>query len=117
MKQETKQAIKSALENLSEQMQAVGLWQQTAPSPEALASTTPFCVDTMPLEAWLQWVFMPRLETMLQDPNWQGLAHRSDILSMADYVWGKNTDYVKVLAAIAKIDAAMNAEHPNQNSK
>ncbi|WP_258876037.1 YqcC family protein, partial [Pseudomonas aeruginosa] len=40
--------------------QATTVNTQTA--PEALASPEPFCVDTLALEQWLQWIFLPRMK-------------------------------------------------------
>lgn len=42
------------------------MWGDQAPAPDALASQTPFCVDTLALEEWLQWVFVPRLKLLLE---------------------------------------------------
>lgn len=39
-------------------------WQAEPPSPQALASTEPFCVDTMTFVQWLQFVFLPRMHAL-----------------------------------------------------
>ncbi|RPE03477.1 YqcC family protein [Candidatus Pantoea deserta] len=40
-------------------------WQTTPPSASALASSQPFCLDTLePLE-WLQWVLIPRMRALI----------------------------------------------------
>lgn len=41
------------------------LWNQPQPSAEAFASSAPFCVDTMSLEQWLRYVFLPRMQALL----------------------------------------------------
>ena len=51
-----------AIEALLRQHQ---LWQETAPQPEAFASTQPFCLDTLAPFEWLQWVLIPRLHHLL----------------------------------------------------
>ena len=42
------------------------LWQQEAPPTEALASTLPFCMDTLAFHQWLQFVLLERLQQMMQ---------------------------------------------------
>lgn len=51
-----------AIEALLRQHQ---LWQETAPQPEAFASTQPFCLDTLAPFEWLQWVLIPRMHALL----------------------------------------------------
>lgn len=41
------------------------LWSVVAPSDDALASTEPFCVDTLELHQWLQFIFMPRMQQLI----------------------------------------------------
>jgi uncharacterized protein YqcC (DUF446 family) len=52
-----------AIEALLRQHQ---LWQETAPQPEAFASTQPFCLDTLEPFEWLQWVLIPRMHALLE---------------------------------------------------
>ncbi|NIF23250.1 YqcC family protein [Candidatus Pantoea multigeneris] len=41
------------------------LWQLDAPAAESLVSDQPFCLDKLePLE-WLQWIFIPRMQALL----------------------------------------------------
>ncbi|SQD80037.1 YqcC family protein [Moritella yayanosii] len=47
-------AIEVELKNAS-------LWNEVSPSIEALASTTPFCIDTMPFTDWLQFIFLAKM--------------------------------------------------------
>lgn len=54
-------SLKETLQALEDELHNVGLWTATPPSPAALASRQPFCVDTMGFEQWLQWVFIPRM--------------------------------------------------------
>ncbi|CAI1088363.1 YqcC family protein [Serratia ficaria] len=57
--------VRHSLQAIEQSMRDLGLWQAAPPEPEALASPEPFCVDTMPAEAWLQWVFLPRMHALL----------------------------------------------------
>lgn len=46
-------------------MQKTDLWQVAHPEPEALESQEPFCVDTLSMEQWLKFVFIPRMQALL----------------------------------------------------
>lgn len=57
--------IRLLLNDLRHELRHQGLWTDEPPSVEALGSHEPFCVDTMPLENWLQFIFIPRMEAIL----------------------------------------------------
>lgn len=57
--------IRILLIKLELQLKQLQLWCATSPEPAALASTLPFCVDTLPLQGWLQFIFIPRLHALL----------------------------------------------------
>lgn len=53
------------LQAIEHQVKEVGLWQSCAPDSEAFNSDEPFFMNTLaPLE-WLQWVFLPRMQALL----------------------------------------------------
>ena len=47
-------------------MQQLDLWSSQRPELEAMASQVPFCADTLAYEQWLQWVFLPRMQQILE---------------------------------------------------
>ncbi|OYY74703.1 MAG: hypothetical protein B7Y40_03760 [Gammaproteobacteria bacterium 28-57-27] len=56
------------LEAIESELRCMGLWSLQPPSAGALSSETPFACDAMPLEMWLQWIFLPRMrETLRQN--------------------------------------------------
>src|SRR5690606_19899299 len=59
-------AVADQLLLLEGELRRLQMWTEVAPNPDALASSAPFCVDTLALEAWLQWVFVPRLRTLIE---------------------------------------------------
>jgi len=61
------------------------LWDDVAPSAEALASTQPFAVDSLEFEQWLQWIFLPRMKMILEQNL--PLPNASGILEMAEMVF------------------------------
>ena len=48
--------------DIEAQLRQLGQWDKVAPEADALASEQPFCVDTLRLPQWLQFVFVPRLQ-------------------------------------------------------
>lgn len=57
--------IRNRLQAIEQALHDAGLWQTCAPNAEAFESTEPFCVDTMMPIQWLQWVFLPRMQALL----------------------------------------------------
>ena len=57
--------IRDRLQAIKQALHDAGLWQTCAPNAEAFESTEPFCVDTMMPIQWLQWVFLPRMQALL----------------------------------------------------
>lgn len=67
------------------ELRGLGWWESEQPSAQALASSEPFCVDTLAFEQWLQWVFLPRMKQLLEQAG--ELPARSAITEMADVVY------------------------------
>lgn len=57
------------LEQLEQTLYDLNFWQDEKPSPEALASTQPFAIDTLAFEQWLQWLFIPKMYQLIQIDN------------------------------------------------
>lgn len=52
---------------IERELHVQGWWSEQPPSPEALASTVPFAVDSMNFDQWLQWIFLPRMKVILEN--------------------------------------------------
>lgn len=48
------------------ELRQLGWWSATPPTAQALASEQPFAVDSMAFEQWLQWLFLPRMQQILE---------------------------------------------------
>lgn len=57
--------LASALIDIEYELRRLGLWQDESPSDQALASKQPFCVDTLDLHQWLQFVFLPKMHHLV----------------------------------------------------
>jgi uncharacterized protein YqcC (DUF446 family) len=90
---------------IEEEMRLIGIWSEEPPSPQALASTMPFCYDTLEMSEWLQWIFLPGMQRILD----QGfpLPDRCEIAPLAE-VWfqerGLQQQAVRLLRLIGEID-------------
>lgn len=68
---------------IERELRVAGLWADVAPSAQALASSAPFCVDTLPFEQWLQWVLLPRMKQIVEQewplPTVSGLGPMAEV--------------------------------------
>lgn len=53
------------LAELSDVLKRHGAWQTSAPSASALASKEPFAIDALAPTEWLQWIFIPRMQQLV----------------------------------------------------
>lgn len=58
--------LEVALRRLEATMKAINLWRMERPSPAAFESQQPFCIDTMALPQWLRFVFIARLDALVE---------------------------------------------------
>lgn len=58
-------ALAVCLIDIEEELRRLNQWQATAPAAEALASTLPFCADTLSFVQWVQFVFTPLLTALI----------------------------------------------------
>ncbi|MBD1553732.1 YqcC family protein [Pseudomonas typographi] len=70
---------------IERELRLQGWWGAERPAEQLLASVEPFCVDTLAFEQWLQWVFLPRMKTILEQDL--ALPNASGILAMAEVVY------------------------------
>jgi|SRR5690554_1917605 len=74
-----------ALQQIEFELRALRWWEQPPPDAQALASTQPFCVDTLNFAQWLQWVLLPRMQHLLQQQL--PLPERCAVAAMAEMVY------------------------------
>lgn len=65
MAAQNKLRLLALLKELENELRGLGWWEQQAPSAQALQSQQPFCIDTLEFAQWLQWVFIPRMQAIL----------------------------------------------------
>ena len=77
--------ITEVLIDIEAQLRQLGLWDKIPPSSQALASAEPFCVDTLTLPQWLQFVFIPTIYNLLDEG--ESLPDRCGIAPMAEEIF------------------------------
>jgi len=104
------QQVSLLLVEIRSEMETIGLWQPEPPAPEALASTQPFCVDTLDFSEWVQWLLLPRLEMMIQEQL--PLPQNSEIHPMAEEVFKQlEEDTDRLLELISQLDQTLRVTH------
>lgn len=103
--------IAEVLIDIEAQLRQLGLWDKIPPSTDALASDQPFCVDTLSLPQWLQFIFLPTLYQMLEDE--QQLPERCGIAPMAEeFFRGSNLAIAELVEALEQVDELLSRNSP-----
>ena len=99
--------IESLLIDIEAELRRLRQWQAEPLAPEALASTEPFCIDTMTFVQWLQFVFVPRMRALAAAR--QPLPGRSEIRPLAEeYFKSSQLDVAELVRAIDRLDRLVN---------
>lgn len=99
------QLVRELLE-LEAVLRNLRLWVSEPPSAEALASVEPFACDTMGFTEWLQYIFIPRLHSLVEDGA--ALPEKCDITPMAEEYFKSGIEGASpVLIILRRIDSLM----------
>ena len=101
--------IADVLLEVEAHLRTSGHWDSVKPAASALASKEPFCVDTLHLEQWLQWIFLPRMKTILEQAH--PLPAKSQIYEYAqDYLPKQDAQTRNLLKLIKRFDDLIGAQ-------
>ncbi len=99
------------LDALETELRRLGRWESTPPPADALASHLPFAHDRLRFTQWLQWLFLPRLRTLLA--SGARLPARSGIAPMAEVALADSgLDAAALIALLRRIDALLEGDRP-----
>jgi len=88
---------------LERELRAQGLWADEPPAPEHLGSTAPFAADSLAIEEWLQWIFIPRIKELIETDA--ALPATCNISDYAEEAWKQAaTDTDALLRILQVID-------------
>ncbi|GGC98633.1 YqcC family protein [Vreelandella lutescens] len=100
------QQLQTALLELEAAMKAADLWRTPTPEAAAFASQQPFCIDTMSLPQWVRYVFVARLNALI-DADAE-LPAKCDVApAMAAYLMQEKvraSDQLLVVRAVERVD-------------
>lgn len=98
-----KSDIKALLGDIEQELRALALWEIKPPPIAALSSSIPFCMDTLTFSQWLQWIFLPRLLSILSQES--PLPTGANILPYAEEAClGEGIKSAKILKLIKQLD-------------
>lgn len=98
--------VAEVLIDIEAELRGLQLWQAEPPSAEALASSEPFCIDTLSFPQWLQFVFLPRMQMLVDQV--QPLPSACGIAPMAEeYFRGLPHKAASLIEQIARIDTVL----------
>lgn len=86
-----KNQVKQHLNDLQIALRLHQQWEASPPTAEALANDQPFCLGTLSPTQWLQWVFIPRMNALLDanaplPTNFAITPYLEEALKEADYL-------------------------------
>lgn len=99
---------KSHLDELQRALMAANLWDSMPPSQEALASTEPFSIDHLDIHQWLQWIFIPRMQAII-DANAE-LPLNFAITPYLEEVLKEHPHLMAINAPLLKLEALLKDE-------
>lgn len=88
---------------LERELRAQQMWATEPPESGRLASMTPFAADSLAIEEWLQWIFIPRIKELVEaDAALPAICNISDY---AEEAWKQAaTDTDALLQILQTID-------------
>ncbi|MDH3353620.1 MAG: YqcC family protein [Chromatiales bacterium] len=86
--------------NIEAEMRTIALWETTHPATDSLKSLAPFCHDKLYFHQWLQWVFLPKMRTVIETET--DMPATSDIFPLAEYSFQKMEHSTQQLLQLIK---------------
>ncbi|MFQ6371276.1 YqcC family protein [Shewanella sp. YIC-542] len=96
------------LQGIEQELKQLQMWSPKSPAPQALASTAPFACDRLPLEQWLQFILVPKMQQLLRTR--QPLPSKIAIAPMAQYVWAEQPETRKLITLLEMLDDLLSGQ-------
>ncbi|MBO8416202.1 MAG: YqcC family protein [Proteobacteria bacterium] len=97
--------VADKLDEIENELRRLGYWQgaEGRPQEAAFLSTTPFCLDTMELQQWLEYVLLPRLRALIEAGR--PLPEALKIAPMAQEFWrGRWAEHRALIGLLKALD-------------
>ncbi|BCV50377.1 YqcC family protein [Shewanella algae] len=95
-------ATEKLLLAIEAELKALGMWSATEPGAAAMASQAPFACDSMAFEAWLQFILLPKMRTLIDAE--MPLPSAIATAPMAEHVWGEAPTYRNLITLLRTLD-------------
>jgi uncharacterized protein YqcC (DUF446 family) len=100
--------LQALLDAIERELRVLDLWEGSAPDPERLASSVPFCHDTLEFHQWLQWIYVPRFQALIDAQAPLPLA--CDVAPLAEETFRRMAaDTTRLQALLLDIDRLVQA--------
>lgn len=107
--------LNQELITLEAALRRASLWQAEQPATNALKSTQPFCVDTLDFSQWLQFVFLPSMQLLLEQqqvlPKECGIAPMAEESLKHQASQIKPTELDHIIECLNVIDKLLSSSH------
>ena len=101
-------ALMAVVDGLEAELRRMRLWEREPPREDLLSSPQPFCVDTLALSQWLQWMLIPRMRKIFAGDG--ELPTRSAIHPYAEDCFEHLDDPTALLHLIERFDGLIRDE-------
>jgi uncharacterized protein YqcC (DUF446 family) len=102
--------IRALLLDIETELKNLELWSEERPTQEALASTQPFCIDTLSLPEWIQFILLERLHAMMNAEV--PLPSQCGVTPIAEeYFKTVNTNEERLIALLLQLDQSLSSLH------
>lgn len=98
-----------AFDRIEKRLIELDLWSEKRPATEAFESTMPFCVDTLKLEQWIQFIFLPKMRRSVERNELP--PGPAKLTPIAEEAFKETEDAEKLIKAIQKFDEVSHLSH------
>lgn len=110
------QQVALLLKHIETELKILNLWSVQPPAATAFESSAPFCCDLMPLQQWLQFVFIPRMMALVE--GGLPLPAAIAVCPMAEEAFAPiTTDKLALINRIADLDELLSGQRVQQSAR
>ena len=96
------------LQTIEHELKRLQMWSEKRPSDMALASTAPFACDALPFEHWLQFIFLPKMQHLVEQQL--PLPSKMAVAPMAHYVWAQQPERHDLILVLEMLDELLSGK-------
>ncbi len=99
-------AVLTILSDIECEMKTTQLWSEQRPTDAALSSSQPFCIDTLTLPQWIQFVLLERLKQMIARD--MPLPAQCGVAPIAEEYFRPSNNGQRLIALLNELDQTLN---------